>query len=153
MDLVWYTGNPVGKTTLGLTVKKLCESAGIEGHYTNHSLRATTATRGLAKGIPEKFVMERTGHRDVRSLQKYQRPEVLTKVEISKAFDCTATMDVGKESHVSKEAKQGSMKRVIESDEEIVEKRLCENRAKSGEDKSVAFHNCSFMIKGCLNVD
>ena len=43
-------------------------------------------TRGLAKGIPEKFVMERTGHRDVRSLQKYQRPEVLTKVEISKVL-------------------------------------------------------------------
>ena len=140
MDLVWYTGNPVGKTTLGLTVKKLHETAGIEGHYTNHSLRTTTATRGLAKGILEKFVMERTGHRDVRSLQKYQRPEVLTKVEMSKAFDCTATKDVGKES-------QGSMKRVIPSDEEIVEKRLCENRAKSGEEKSVAFYNCSFMIK------
>jgi integrase len=48
-------------------VKHLCEKAGIEGHYTNHSLRVTTATRGLEKGIAEKYVMERTGHRDVRS--------------------------------------------------------------------------------------
>ena len=31
----------------------------------DHSLRVTTATRGLTKGVPEKFVMERTGHRDV----------------------------------------------------------------------------------------
>ena len=68
--------------------------------------------------------MERTGRRDMRSLQKYQRQDVLTKVGISKAFDCTATRDVGEVSHVSKEAKQGSMKRVIQSDEEIVEKRL-----------------------------
>ena len=30
----------------------------------DHSLRATTATRGLTKGVPEKFVMERTEHRD-----------------------------------------------------------------------------------------
>ena len=74
-SLVYW--KPVGKRTLGLTVEKLRKTAGIEGHYTNHSLRATTATRGLAKGIPEKFVMERTGHRDVKSLQKYQRPEVL----------------------------------------------------------------------------
>ena len=73
----------------------------------NHSLRATTATRGLVKEITEKFVMERTGHRDMRSLQKYRGPEVLAKAEISKAFDCIATRDTGEESHVSKEAKQG----------------------------------------------
>ena len=35
----------------GPTVKHLCEKAGIEGHYTNHSLRVTTATRGLEKGL------------------------------------------------------------------------------------------------------
>ena len=45
------------------------------------------------------------------------------------------------------------MKRVIQSDEEIVEKRLCENRAKSGAEKSVDFHSCTFMIKGCSNVE
>ena len=41
--------------------------AGIEGQFTNHSLRVTTAwTGGLQKGIPDKFVTERTEHRDVR---------------------------------------------------------------------------------------
>ena len=30
--------------------------AGIDGYFTNHSLRATTATCGLEKGIPEKFI-------------------------------------------------------------------------------------------------
>ncbi len=34
------------------------------------------ATRGLLKGIPDKLIMEKTGHRDVRSLQQYQRPSV-----------------------------------------------------------------------------
>ena len=84
---MWFTLNPVGHNTLGNTVKHLCEKAGIEGHYTNHSLRVTTATRGLEKGIAEKYVMERTGHRDVRSLQRYQRPNVQQKIEISRAFD------------------------------------------------------------------
>ena len=82
-----FTLNPVGHNTLGNTVKHLCEKAGIEGHYTNHSLRVTTATRGLEKEIAEKYVMERTGHRDVRSLQRYQRPNVQKKIEISRAFD------------------------------------------------------------------
>jgi hypothetical protein len=30
--------------------------------------------------------MEKTGHRDVRSLQQYQRPSIEYKVEMSKAF-------------------------------------------------------------------
>ena len=60
----------MGHNILGETVKRLCKDAEIEGQFTNHSLSATTATRALKKGIPDKFVMQRTGHRDVRSLQK-----------------------------------------------------------------------------------
>ena len=36
---------------LGETVKRLCKDAGI-GQFTNHSLRTTTATGGLQKGVP-----------------------------------------------------------------------------------------------------
>ena len=77
----------MGYNTLGGVVKKLCRDVGTEGNFTNHSLRATTATRDLAKGIPDKLIMERTSHRDVRSLQQYQRTNVEYKLEISKAFD------------------------------------------------------------------
>jgi integrase len=59
--LVWFTSNPVGYNTLGGVVKKLCRDAGIEGNFTNHSLRTTLATRGLVKGIPDKLNMEKTG--------------------------------------------------------------------------------------------
>jgi hypothetical protein len=38
--------------------------------------------------ITQKFVMERTGRRDIRSLQKYERPDIKTKIEISKSLDC-----------------------------------------------------------------
>ena len=54
-------------------VADMCKKANFEGYYTNHSLRATTCTLALAKGVPEKLVMERTGHRNVKSLQEYQR--------------------------------------------------------------------------------
>ncbi|KXJ08400.1 hypothetical protein AC249_AIPGENE15541 [Exaiptasia diaphana] len=74
--LKWFTANPVGHNPLGNTVGRLCQKAGIEGHFTNHSLQATSATRGLEAGVPEKLIMEVTGHRDPRSLQRYQRPSV-----------------------------------------------------------------------------
>ena len=79
---------------LGETVKRLCKDAGIEGQVTNHSLRTTTATGRLQKEIPDKFVMERTEPRDVRSLQKYQRPDTSSKIEISKKFDCSEAVSV-----------------------------------------------------------
>ena len=44
---------------------RLCKAAGIEGFKTNHSLRATTATRLYNSGVDEQLVMERTGHRSI----------------------------------------------------------------------------------------
>ena len=54
---------------LGETVKMLCKDAGIEGQFICRSLCCATTSRGLQKGIPDKFEMERTEHRDVKSLQ------------------------------------------------------------------------------------
>ena len=41
----WYSNVPVGHNKLASTVKRLCEQAGTSGYRTNHSLRATAATR------------------------------------------------------------------------------------------------------------
>ena len=54
---------------LGETVKMLCKDAEIEGQFICRSLCCATTSRGLQKGIPDKFEMERTEHRDVKSLQ------------------------------------------------------------------------------------
>ena len=37
----WYRASPFGKSKLQQMVKKLFRQANIEGHFTNHSLRAT----------------------------------------------------------------------------------------------------------------
>lgn len=51
-DDCWYKTKPVGHNPLlSLTVKKVTEKLGLEGYYTNHSLRRTCATRLYRKGI------------------------------------------------------------------------------------------------------
>jgi len=82
-DDVWYTTAPVGKNTFRKTVSELCQKAGIKGYKTNHSLRATTCTLGLEKGVPEKLIMDRTGHRSVKSLHSYQRVSEIQKQIVS----------------------------------------------------------------------
>ena len=69
----WYTNKPLGHTTLGKTISRLCKSAGIEGFRTNHSLRATATTRLYQAGVDEQLVMERTGHRSVDGVRCYKR--------------------------------------------------------------------------------
>ena len=49
----WYTAVPLGKHTLQ---QKLCANAGVVGHKTNHSLRASSATAMYNAGIPEKLI-------------------------------------------------------------------------------------------------
>ena len=120
---IWFTSTPVGHNKLGNVVSKMCKDADQQGQFSNHSLRATTVTRGLEKGISDKLIMERTGHRDIRSLQRYQRPDMIsTKIEISKALNCRSA-----EGYVGERKAESSLKREVEQlvDDEV--KRFCQD--------------------------
>lgn len=73
MGDVWYTNVAVGHNTLANTVKTLCKRGEIAGHFTNHSLRATAATRLFEAGIDEQLIMQRTGHSSNTGVRSYKR--------------------------------------------------------------------------------
>ena len=78
---VWYSKIPVGHNALQNTVKRLCASVGVTGHFSNHSLRATAATRLFEAGVDEQLIMSRTGHRSCDGVRSYKRQtEQLKKV-------------------------------------------------------------------------
>ena len=68
----WFSCVPVGRNKLA-NVSTMCKQAGIGGCKTNHSLRATAATRLYSSGIDEQLVMERTGHRSAEEVRSYKR--------------------------------------------------------------------------------
>ena len=69
----WYTSVPIGHYTLDKKVSVMCRNAGIMGHKTNRSLRATGATELYRSDVPEKIIQERTGHRSLKALRVYER--------------------------------------------------------------------------------
>ena len=69
----WYTHAPIGHATLAKTVARMCMAAGIPGYKTNHSLRATTATRLYQAGVDEQLIMEKTGHHSLDGVRSYKR--------------------------------------------------------------------------------
>ena len=79
----WFTVKPIGHNLLQGTVARLCSEAGISGFRTNHSLRATTATRLYQTNVDEQLIMERTGHRSLEGVQEYKRTSDNQKEQLS----------------------------------------------------------------------
>ena len=82
-SLPWYSAVPVGRDTLHKKMSTMCKQAGVQGHITNHSLRATSATRMYERNVPEKIIQERTGHRSLESLRCYERTSGLQHQTVS----------------------------------------------------------------------
>ena len=59
----WFCDQPFGVNKLKSVVKEICKEAGLEGNFTNHSLRATCASKMYDRNIPEQMIKEVTGHK------------------------------------------------------------------------------------------
>ena len=60
---VWYSDQPYGKNKIASTVRDLCKHAKIDGKFSNHSLRATSASRMYQQRVDEQVIKEITGHK------------------------------------------------------------------------------------------
>ena len=83
-----------------VVVASLCKAAGIGGFKTNHSLRATIATRLYQAGFDEQLVMDRTGHRSVDGIRSYKRTSESQREDISNILNsneskkiCTSSLE------------------------------------------------------------
>lgn len=70
----WYSIAPLGHNTLKSMLKNMFKSAGLDMKIiTNHNLRAMSITRMYEASIPEKMIMERSGHLSKEGLRSYER--------------------------------------------------------------------------------
>ena len=69
----WYSTTPVGRNRLNVMQREMCQEAGLSGKFTNHSLRDYGATTLFQAGVPEKLIQQRTGHRCIESLRRYEQ--------------------------------------------------------------------------------
>ena len=67
----------------------MCKLAGIHGHKTNHSLRATATSRLYQAGVDEQLVMEVTGHRSLEGVRSYKRTSDTQREALSDILNCS----------------------------------------------------------------
>ena len=79
---LWYCSVPLGHNTLKNVVQSMMKETGVDGFFTNHSLRATAATRLFQKNVDDQLIKGVTGHRS-DSLQSYKRVSDNQLVEVS----------------------------------------------------------------------
>ena len=72
----------------GKTISRMCTEAGNSGYKTNHSLRATAATRPYQSGVDEHLVMERTGYRSLEGVHSYKRSSDTQCQALSDILNC-----------------------------------------------------------------
>ena len=85
----WFSSVPIGHTTLAVTIARLCKCVGIPGYKSNHSLRATAATRLYQVGINEQLIMEKTGHRRLEGVRSYKRTNMEQQENLSDILSVT----------------------------------------------------------------
>ena len=74
----WYSDKPMGVNALKVVVKNIAKEAGLEGKFSNHSLRASTATRLFQSGVDEQIIKEVTGHKsDAVRMYKHSNTQLL----------------------------------------------------------------------------
>ena len=67
----WYTNVPLGHNSLDKFLKRIL---GIDSaNKSNHSLRATAISRMYQRNVPEKLIMERSGHLSRDGVMSYER--------------------------------------------------------------------------------
>ena len=86
-DPVWYTGQPLGKNTMSVMIKRISEKAGLSRSFTNHSVRATCITKLAKAGVPDSVIMATSGHKRAESLLSYNRHSNLQRKRTAAVLD------------------------------------------------------------------
>jgi len=62
----------LGKNKIGEFLAKAARNAGLPGNLTNHSVRKTCISRLMYAGVPENYVAQLSGHKNLKSLDSYK---------------------------------------------------------------------------------
>jgi len=86
-DSIWYMRSPLGRNVLGDMLSRLSKTAGLSRRYTNHCLRSTAITMLKKAGVDDRAVCRVTGHKNIKSLDSYNKPSDFEQRRMAKAID------------------------------------------------------------------
>ena len=71
-SMIWYCNSPLGKNAIGKFLVNAANAAGLPGNISNHSVRKTCISRLMDADLPENYVAQLSGHKNLKSLDAYR---------------------------------------------------------------------------------
>ena len=69
---IWYCNSPLGKNTIGKFLVNAAKAAGLPGKIRNHSIRKTCISWLMVADLPQNYVVQLSGHKNLKSLDAYK---------------------------------------------------------------------------------
>ena len=91
---VWYKETPLGINKVRSVVKDMLKDVGLDGFFSNHSLRRTAATRLFQAGQNVKLIKEVTGHVS-NAVEKYETTSDEQRMQISSILQGEEQCEIG----------------------------------------------------------
>ena len=70
--LIWYFNSPLSKNAIGKFLVNAAKATGLPGNLSNHSLRKTWISHLMDANLPENYVAQLSGHKNLVSLDTYK---------------------------------------------------------------------------------
>ena len=86
----WFMRSPLSHNLLAGMMKRLSAAAGLSMEYTNHCVRATSITNMKCSGVDDRRICAVSGHKNVQSLEAYDRPTTKDACILADAIDRVA---------------------------------------------------------------
>jgi integrase len=90
---LWYAAQPLGRHKLANVVSDVCKQGGLSGYRTNHSLRASAASRLYDENVDEQLICEVTGHRS-NAVRNYKRTTTSLKRKVNSVVQGVQSSDM-----------------------------------------------------------
>ena len=75
-------------------MKTMAAEAQLDRKFTNHSLRAYGVTKLFKENVPEKLIMDRSGHRTVDGVRQYERVSDQQQFEVCRTLESKANTQI-----------------------------------------------------------
>jgi len=69
---IWYCNSPLSKNAIAKFPVNAAKAAGLPGNISNRSVRKTCISRLMDADLPENYVAQLSGHKNLKSLDAYK---------------------------------------------------------------------------------
>ncbi|KAK3743014.1 hypothetical protein QZH41_019612 [Actinostola sp. cb2023] len=117
---IWYSNSPLGKNSIGKFLVSAAQAVGLPGNVSNHSVRKTCISRLMDAGIPENYVAQLSGHKNLKSLDAYKSASTSHQRQMSMVLSRSSTSNATNTQSTSSTQAMSTTSLSVQGEEDVI---------------------------------